>query len=136
MMNKLWTDLGLTGNKLWMSSPKHDDILWTLCLIKLNSLCTSYRAWSNNFVQLKHQEIFSAQSPVEQRVEQPVANHPQQPLNKPSQVVHGTRTVFEQLFENLYLFKTTNVSSSALTPSCTSPKPLKHNRFSTLSTIY
>jgi hypothetical protein len=76
------------------------------------------------------------EQPVEQRVEQPVPNSVQQASNKLRKAVHGARTVFEQLLVNPYLFKTTNISSSALHPLCASRKPLNYNRFSTLSTVY
>jgi hypothetical protein len=133
---RLWTTTAKFMNGLCATRGNHANNLWMTSLTLLNSLCTTRQATSNNFVQLKNQVFSSAQSPVEQRVEQPVLNHLQQHSNKPSKVVYGTRTVFEQLFKPPYLFKTTNVNSSALTPSCASRKPLKHNSFSTLSTIY
>ncbi len=136
MMNKLWIALGSTMNKLWMSNSKFAINLWTTKLPNHNNLCTTSKLPPNNFVQLNHREISSAQLPVEQRGEQPVIKKVQQLLNKQAKVVHGTRTVFEHLFANPHLFKTTNDSSSAFHPGCTSPKHLNHNRFSNLSTIY
>lgn len=110
--------------------------LWRTRFVSLNSLWTTSQARSNNFVQLKHLPNSSAQSPLEQRGEQPVFKLVQQLLNKLSEVVHDARTIFEQLLANPYLFKRTNVSSSAFAPHCASRKPLNHNSFSTLSTIY
>jgi hypothetical protein len=106
--------------------------LWITRAKTLNSLCINCMTVSNNSVQLRK----PFEPSLEQRGEQPVANLVQQLLNKPRQAVYGARTVFEQLFPKPHLFKTTNVSSSALTPSYASRKPLKHNSFLTLSTIY
>ncbi len=106
--------------------------LWITTAKTFNSLCINRTTCSNNSVQLKP----TVRSALEQRVEQPVANSVQQLLNKQPQAVYGARTVFEQLFAKPYLFKTTNVRSSALTPGCASCKPLNHNGFIALSTIY
>ncbi len=120
------------ANRMMASVIHYIQSLWITTAKTLNSLCINHLNCANNSVQLKP----TARSAVEQRVEQPVANLVQQPLNKPAQAVHGARTVFEQLFKKPHLFKTTHVSSSALTPSYASAKPLNPNSFSTLSTIY
>ena len=110
--------------------------MWISLLKTMNSLCINTATDLYNFVQLKNNFLLSFKPQGEQPVEQLVRKLAPQLLNKPKKLVHGARTVFEQLLKAPDLFKTTNVRSSALTPPCTSPKPLKHKRFFTLSTIY
>jgi hypothetical protein len=133
---RLWITALKFMNELCTTRNHQANNMWTTSLTSLNSLCTTRLALSNNFVQLKQLVTSSVQSPGEQRVEQPVVKQVQQLSNKLPKVVHGPRTVLEQLLEMPHLFKTTHASSSALHPHCTSPKPLNQNSFSTLSTVY
>jgi hypothetical protein len=120
-MKPLWITARKTVNSLCITHANRANNLWMTC-----------GALAHNFVQLKP----AFKTTVEQRVEQPVAKLVQQPSNKLAHAVHATRTVFEQLLETTHLFKTTRASSSASHPHCTSAKPLMHNSFSSLSTIY
>jgi hypothetical protein len=120
-MNPLWITTSKTMNSLCITYPNKLNNLWMTCC-----------ALAYNSVQLK--PLFK--NTLEQRVEQPVAKLVQQLSNKLTHPVHATRTDLEQLLETPHLFKTTHASSSAFHPHCTSPKPLNHNSFSTLSTVY